>query len=114
MNLLGELWGILTPHQRRYVLLAQLICLVMASSTVTGIAAIAPFFAVLGDPQLIDHQRLLHWLYVRAGFAGKRHFVVALGVAFIVVVLIVNLVNVLGSLAMNRLAHAIGNELQTT
>jgi HlyD family secretion protein len=114
MNLLRELWGILTPHQRRYVLLAQLICLVMASSTVTGIAAIAPFFAVLGDPQLIDHQRLLHWLYVSAGFAGKRHFVVALGVAFIVVVLIVNLVNVLGSLAMNRLAHAIGNELQTT
>jgi ABC-type bacteriocin/lantibiotic exporter with double-glycine peptidase domain len=114
MNLLRELWGILTPHQRRYVLLAQLICLVMAFSTVTGIAAIAPFFAVLGDPQLIDHQRLLHWLYVNAGFASKRRFVVALGVAFIVVVLIVNLVNVLGSLAMNRLALAIGNELQTT
>lgn len=114
MSLLRELWSILTAHQRRYVLLAQLISLLMALSTVTGIAAIAPFFAVLGDPQLIDHQRLLHWLYVSAGFASKRRFVVALGAAFIGVVLIVNLVNVLGSLVMNRLALAIGNELQST
>jgi ATP-binding cassette, subfamily B, bacterial PglK len=109
-----ELCSILTRRQRRSVLAAQAISLAMALSTVGGIAAIAPFFAVLGDPRLIDRWGALHWLYAHAGFAGQRSFVAALGIAFIGVVLLANLINVLGSLAMNRLALRIGTELQTT
>jgi ATP-binding cassette, subfamily B, bacterial PglK len=114
MTLLAEIWNVLTPWQRRGILAMQAVSLVMAVSTATGIAAIAPFFAVLGDPQLIEHNSLLHWLYARGGFASQRGFVVALGIAFITLVLSANLVNVLGFLAMNRLALRIGNELQTT
>lgn len=114
MSLFSDLWSILTGPQRRRVLVAQLVSVAMAFSTVTGIAAIAPFFAVLGDPVLIDHKGLLHSLYLHGGFSSKRGFVVALGMAFIAVVLIANLINVLGSLATNRLALKIGNELQTT
>jgi ATP-binding cassette, subfamily B, bacterial PglK len=113
MTVLAEIWTILTPWQRRGILAMQAVSLVMAVSTTTGIAAIAPFFAVLGDPQLIDHNSLLHWLYARGGFASQRGFVVALGIAFIALVLSANLINVLGFLAMNRLALRIGNELQT-
>src|ERR1700736_4597785 len=109
----GEIWGILTPRQRRSILTMQAVSIVMAFSTITGIAAIAPFFAVLGQPQLIDHNSLLHWAYVNGGFSDRRGFVVALGFAFIAVMLIANLVNVLGSLAMSRLAVRIGNELQS-
>jgi HlyD family secretion protein len=114
MNLLSDIWSILTPRQRRYVLAAQVVSLVMAFSTVTGIAAIAPFFAVLGEPQMLEHDGLLHGLFHHFGFSSPRSFVVALGIAFIAVVVIANLINVLGSLAMNRLALGIGNELQST
>lgn len=114
MSPLSEFWSILTPSQRRGVLAAQVISLAMACSTVIGIAAIAPFFAVLGDPHVIGHVKPLQWLYVHAGFPNERDFVVALGMAFIGVVLLSNLINVLGSLAMNRLALRIGTELQTT
>ena len=111
--LFRELWGILTARQRRYVFAAQALSLLMAASTMTGIAAIAPFFAVLGDPGLIDRQPVLHWLYVTGSFTDKRHFVVALGSGFVLVVLIVNLINGLGSLALNRLALSIGTDLQS-
>ncbi len=114
MSSLFELWAVLTPEQRRSVVGAQFISFVMACSTVVGIAAIAPFFAVLGDPGLIDHVRLLQWLYTHAGFASQHGFVAALGVGFIAVVLLANLINVLGCLAMNRLALRIGTEIQTT
>jgi ATP-binding cassette, subfamily B, bacterial PglK len=114
MNLLTEVWGILTPRQRRYVLAMQLLSLLMAFSTITGIAAIAPFFAVLGDAPLIDHNAALHWLYLHGGFSGRGSFVVALGAAFIAVMLLANLVNLLGSLAMNRVALQVGSELQAT
>jgi ABC-type bacteriocin/lantibiotic exporter with double-glycine peptidase domain len=114
MTLFADLWGILTPKQRRDILTMQIVSIVVAFSTITGIAAIAPFFAVLGQPQLIDHNSLLHWAYVHGGFSDRRGFVVALGFAFIAVMLIANLINVLGSLAMGRLAVRIGNELQST
>jgi ATP-binding cassette, subfamily B, bacterial PglK len=114
MTLIADLWGILTPKQRRGILAMQIVSIAMAFSTVSGIAAIAPFFSVLGQPELIDHNALLHWAYAHAGFSSKRGFVVALGIAFIVVMLIANLINVLGSLAMGRLALRIGNELQST
>ncbi len=113
MSLASEVWSILTPSQRRQVLAAQAISLAMAFSTVTGIAAIAPFFAVLGEPRLIDQNTLLHWLYLHGGFSSQRGFIVLLGVAFISFVLIANMINALGSLAMNRLALRVGNQLQT-
>ncbi len=114
MTMFGEIWGILTPRQRRGILTMQIVSMAMAFSTVGGIAAIAPFFAVLGQPELIDHNALLHWAYEHGGFSSKRGFVVALGIAFIAVMLIANLINVLGSLAMSRLALRIGTELQST
>src|SRR5258708_6663911 len=114
MTLFGDFWGILTPKQRRGILTMQIVSMAMAFSTVSGIAAIAPFFAVLGQPELIDHNALLHWAYAHGGFSSKRSFVVALGIAFIAVMLIANLINVLGSLAMGRLALRIGAELQST
>lgn len=112
MSLVSDIWSILGPAQKRQVLAAQVISLLMALSTITGIAAIAPFFAVLGNPRLIDRYRLLHWLYVHGGFPGKRAFVMALGIAFIAAVLLSNLINALGSMAMTRLASGIGDRLQ--
>ena len=113
-SLFADFWGILTPQQRRGILGMQIVSMAMAFSTVSGIAAIAPFFAVLGQPELIDHNALLQWAYVHGGFSSKRGFVVALGIAFSAVMLIANLINVLGSLAMSRLALRIGTEMQST
>src|SRR5579871_896164 len=112
MSLIVELWNVLTPPQRRRVIAAQVISVAMAFSTVTGIAAIAPFFSVLGDPRLIDQNRLLHWLYVQGGFSSGHGFVIALGSGFIAVALLTNLVNALGGSALHRLALKIGAELQ--
>jgi ATP-binding cassette, subfamily B, bacterial PglK len=114
VTLFAEIWGILTPRQRRGILTMQAVSLLMAFSTVTGIAAIAPFFAVLGDPKLIEHNTLVHWLYIQGGFSSKRGLMVALGIGFIVAVLFSNLINLLGTVAMTHRALRIGNELQTT
>src|SRR5580692_7771655 len=114
MTLIADFWGILTPKQRRGILTMQIVSMAMAFSTVSGIAAIAPFFAVLGQPELIDHNALLHWAYAHGGFSSKRGFVVALGIAFGGAMLVANLINVLGSLAMSRLELRIGTEMQST
>jgi ATP-binding cassette, subfamily B, bacterial PglK len=114
MSLLSDIWSVLTPAQRRGVAWAQVLSVLMALSTIIGIASIAPFFAVLGDPQLIDRTPSLHWWYVHSGVSGKGSFEIVLGLAFVTVVLLANLVTAAGSLALIRLAWRIGTELQST
>jgi ATP-binding cassette, subfamily B, bacterial PglK len=112
LSLVREIWSILTASQRRRVIATQAISLLMAFSTLVGIASIAPFFAVLGDPHLLAVQPLLHWLYSRGGFHGVRGFEFALGGGFVALVLAANLLNAVGLLLVRRLALGIGNELQ--
>ncbi|MHB8815342.1 MAG: ATP-binding cassette domain-containing protein [Steroidobacteraceae bacterium] len=112
MSLIRDIWGILTASQRRRVIATQAVSVLMAFSTLVGIASIAPFFAVLGEPHLIGEQPLLHWLYIRGGFHGVRAFEFALGSGFVALVLAANLMNAVGLLLLRRLALGIGNELQ--
>ena len=112
MKLLSDIWSVLTPRQRRWVIAAQILSIVMAFSTVTGIAAIAPFFSALGSPQLISHSAVLHRLYTQFGFSSPRSFQIGLGVGFLTLVLIANVVNALGSFALIRLAGRIATDLQ--
>jgi ABC-type multidrug transport system fused ATPase/permease subunit len=112
--LLRDLWSVLTAAQRRWVVWAQFISLGMAFSTVTGIASIAPFFAVLGDPHQIDRVGIAQSLYHYYGSPAPGHFELELGITFMGVVVVANLINVAGSFAMITLAYRISTDLQST
>jgi ATP-binding cassette, subfamily B, bacterial PglK len=112
MTLVYDIWSVLAARQRRWVIGAQVLSIVMAFSTVIGIASIAPFFSLLGDPKLIDQTGLLHWLY-NLGFSSRRTFTVVLGLAFLGLVILANLINVIGSFVMIRLALWISTDLQS-
>jgi ABC-type bacteriocin/lantibiotic exporter with double-glycine peptidase domain len=114
LGLARAFWGITTPAQRRGILAAQLLSLLMAAATVTGVASIAPFFAVLGDPGLIDHNILLAGLYDYLGLGSRRTFVTVLGIGFVAIVLLTNAINFFGSYLLLRLSSWIGDELRTT
>ncbi len=109
MSLFLELWRLLDTRQRRGFVLAQALALVMAAFTLAGVASVVPFFAVLADRQLISRNPLLSWLYQHFGFATQRSFVVALGVGVLAVVVLGNVINMLGSLALNRFAQRVGH-----
>jgi ABC-type multidrug transport system fused ATPase/permease subunit len=109
MKVLFGIWKLLDARQRRRLVALQVLSLLMAFSTVGGIAAILPFFTVLADPDAIDRNAVLQFLYSMASFDDRRSFVVALGIAFALVVLLANAINLLGSLAMNRFAYQVGN-----
>jgi ABC-type multidrug transport system fused ATPase/permease subunit len=114
MNLLKGIWQLLDRGQRRQLVLLHAGSLVMAASTLAGIAAVVPFFAVLGDSALINRSVVLFRLYAYFGFTDQRHFQVALGISFLCLVLLANAINLSGSIAMNRFAHRIGNHFCIT
>ena len=109
MNALYEIWSMLDSRQRRRLVLLQAISLLMAFSTLAGIAASMQFLAVLAEPRLIAQSRILSFLYATLGFEDQRTFVIGLGLGFAGMVLLSNAINLLGSLAMTRFALHIGD-----
>ncbi|HEY6924853.1 MAG TPA: hypothetical protein VI653_15370, partial [Steroidobacteraceae bacterium] len=95
--------------QRRRLVALQILSVVMAVSTVGGIAAVVPFFAVLADPSSIDSNAVLHALYQHLHFTSHGPFVIALGGAFITFVLLANAVNLFGTVTINRFALQLGD-----
>ena len=101
MNPYRELWALLDTRQRRRFLLTQALALLMAVCTLAGVAAMVPFFAVLADRALISRNPQLAWLDQHLGFATQQGFILALGVAVLLIVLLGNAINLLGTLALN-------------
>ena len=83
----------------------------MAVTTVAGIAAVMPFFAVLGDPGLVERNAALHWIQSRLG-VGHADFIVVLGCVFIALLVLGSVVNLAGSVAMSRFAWRVGDRLR--
>jgi HlyD family secretion protein len=111
--MISQIWQVLDRRQRRGLLLLQLFSLFMAFSTVVGIAAVLPFFAVLSQPQSIHHNAVLAALYRYLPFHDERSFMIALGGLFVGIMLVANAINLAGALAIDRYAHAVGNAFHT-
>jgi ABC-type multidrug transport system fused ATPase/permease subunit len=105
-------WRLLDRRQKILLLALQPLSVLMALSTVSGIAAILPFFTALADPASMGRGRLLSFLHRHLGStaaADDAHVAVVLGVAFVALVAIANVVNLAGTLLMNRFAFEVGN-----
>src|SRR6185437_8626117 len=105
----ARIWRLLDRSQRRRLVALQMLSVLMALSTVGGIAAVVPFFAVLADPGSIESNAVLRALYRHLHFASQGSFVIALGGAFIGLVLLASAINLFGTLAINRFALQLGD-----
>jgi ABC-type multidrug transport system fused ATPase/permease subunit len=112
MRVLAQAWKLLTGRERRRCIGLQLVSLLMAVTTVAGIAAVMPFFAVLGDPGLIERNGTLRWLQSSLGVTGLQSFTLLLGSSFIVLLALSSVVNLAGSVAMSRFAFRVGDRLR--
>ncbi len=108
--LFRSLWKLLSPRRRREVLWLQGVALLMACSTLGGIAAIVPFFSVLADPAAVDRHAVLAWAFDAGGFSSRESFLLFLGVGFILTVVLSNAIHLAGSVALNRFALRLGRD----
>jgi HlyD family secretion protein len=110
LAMLAALWRLLSPAQRRRLLMLQWMSLWNALITLTGVAAIIPFLHVLDDPSSIARNAALSWLYQFFGFESPRVFAVALGAAIVLLVALSNASVLFGSVAIHRFSQEVGAE----
>ena len=110
MSVIRAIWRLLNHHQRRSFVGLQLLSIVMALTTVGGVAAVLPFFAALANPEGIKHNAIAHAV-LQSVRLDDAAFVIALGIGFGAAVLVANAVNLYGFIAISRFAAGVGDAL---
>ena len=63
LSSLKQLWQILTPLDKRKLLLVLALVMIMALIEAAGVVSIMPFLAVLSNPQIIESNSILKKLF---------------------------------------------------
>jgi ATP-binding cassette, subfamily B, bacterial PglK len=93
---------LLTPHEKKRGLLVLGLVLVMAGLETVGVASVMPFLSVLGNQAVIHTDPRLAWAYERLGFTSATAFMIALGIASFVLVVVSALVRIVTHYALYR------------
>ena len=86
--------ALLTRRERRNLYLLFVAVVVMASLEVVSVASIMPFLSVAADPGMIQQNEYLLWAYESFGFADTNTFLIALGLATLVAMVVSNEFNI--------------------
>ena len=79
LNTLKQLWQILTPLDKRKLLLVLALVMIMALIEAAGVVSIMPFLAVLSNPKIIESNVLLKTLYDFFSSNAPQQFIMYLG-----------------------------------
>lgn len=91
--MIKKLSKLLTPNERRHAFVLLFMTLLMGIMDMIGVASIAPFVAVLGNPEVIESNSALNKVYVIAnqfGVNSSEEFLFILGI-FVFLSLLVSL-----------------------
>lgn len=99
---LKQLWQILTPLDKRKLLLVLALVMIMALIEAAGVVSIMPFLAVLSNPQIIESNAILQNLYALFSSDTPQQFIMYLGILSLIVVVTSTCVKILAQFALNR------------
>ena len=100
-------------RERRNFYLLLIGMIAMGLTEIAGIGAIAPFLSVISDPSIIRENEILKLLYDRIGFGTDRSFILALGAAVLVLLLVRNITALIVRFAEIRYAEMRGYRLSS-
>ena len=110
---LKQLWQILTPLDKRKLLLVLALVMIMALIEAAGVVSIMPFLAVLSNPQIIESNAILQNLYALFSSDTPQQFIMYLGILSLIVVVTSTCVKILAQFALNRFSSLQRHYLST-
>lgn len=88
MNVIRAVFSILTQRERKNIYVLFIAVVGMAALEVVSVASIMPFLSVASNPESVQDNPILRWIFTRGGFSNTKNFLVALGVgAFLALVI---------------------------
>ena len=107
-QLARRIWRLFDAAQKRECAYALLTSAVAGCFTVAGVAGIAPFLATLADPTVVQRNAALASLRDALGSPPFEDYLAWLGLAFVGLLVVANVVNLLALRAIHRFAQYTG------
>ena len=106
-----KVYALLDLRERRRLSFLFFLMIAAAFFQVVGVASIFPFMAFASNSAAALENQYLSWVYETGGFSSPRAFLVALGIAVVVAILVSNVVLSLTLWATARVALSIRRDL---
>lgn len=110
-----KIYQLLSNHERKRAIQLLIIMILMAFFEVLGVGSIMPFLSVLGNPEVIETNEYLAFLYSYFSFESKDTFLIFLGVFALVMLIISAIFRSLALYATARFSnmrrHSISRQL---
>jgi len=105
--------SLFTPQDRRSLWVLVSVLIVTAVTETLGVASILPFMAIITRPEIITGGGMLTALYDGLGFHSPASFLVAIGIATLLALLITNTLSAVANWMMFRFTYLQAHKLST-
>ncbi len=105
MNTFKQIINLLSPQEKKRAILLLILILLTAFIDVLGVASILPFIGLLTNPELIETNKYLSYLYNKSNLIGiqsNEEFLFAIGIAVFVILIISLFIRALSNYAQIR------------
>ncbi len=89
-EIIGKVMALLTTKEKRRMILVFLGVVAMAVFQVIGIASVMPFLSVVADPNTVEENPLINWIFSALGFSTVSQFLLFLGLLVLLVLVLSN------------------------
>jgi ABC-type multidrug transport system fused ATPase/permease subunit len=112
LNVIRSIYAVLNREQKTRMLLMQLFFIFSAIIQVVGIASIAPFIGIISNPESIQTNRVLAFIYAAGKFDSNQSFIIGFALLSIGMIFISNLVSALTMWLQLKFSIYLGSTLQ--
>lgn len=111
LNMLRNLFMLLTPKQRKQFYFLQVFVVIMAVTELIGIASIAPFMALVGDISLLEKEGVFSKIYQLSGLNSPVDFLFYTGFAVLLTLTVSTVISMLTIWKLSLYAARVGVEI---
>ncbi len=96
-NLIKKIKIIIAPQEKWQLLVLFASILLSAFFQTLGVVSILPFMNIVMQPEIIETNRWLKWLYNSLGFTSVNSFIIFIGILMLLIIIIGNLTSALAT-----------------
>ena len=96
-NLIKKIKIIIAPQEKWQLLVLFASILLSAFFQTLGVVSILPFMSIVMQPEIIESNRWLNWLYNSLGFTSVNSFIIFMGILMLLIIVIGNLTSALAT-----------------
>ncbi len=97
INLIKKIKIIIEPKEKWQLLVLFVSILLMALFQTLGVVSILPFMSIVMQPEILESNRWLNWLYNSLGFTSVNSFIIFIGILMLLIIIIGNLTSALAT-----------------